>query len=530
MKKYLEGSSRVLELLKSDMYDDWFPDPLDYSDILSHEKMERLLETYNHESIKSELFNVPKPAFMLRYSLEQRIHERFVYHAIASRIIEFTDSLLPDSVYGFRFDKNGKRRLFYPPTKQWKKWERAVREVFHVQKGFLLTLDISNFYEFIRVEDVVRILHNHNSSNGWGIEREINDLENLLRGWSWYKGLGIPQNRDPSSHIANIYLLELDKLMEQQDVYYFRYMDDIKVVCKSHYEARRILKLMIEKLRSLGLALNSKKTEIIDYHNEVERKEALPDIDYTLESIEELINSKGPIKKREGAKKIEEILLGEFERGDFASRKVKFCCNRMHKLLRFGIEASDNELVVTKIIEAIANFPWMATNFYKVLISSHLTDKHIASIVDNLNAEENILYGYKMFYLWRLAYLKIPDDKLILKTAHKRFDDLSTTGIEKGSMSLYFESCDDYNGIKKSAFQMIEGEGSSYLARSSVLLSSRLTSKDRRNFGNELQSSYLKEIFELSKPDEILKGDLILPLKELDEDEMTFELEIENDY
>ena len=72
------------------------------------------------------------------------------------------------------------------------------------------------------------------------------------------KKKGIPEGLSISNSLANIYLLELDQVMKKiPNIHYFRYIDDILILCnKSNW---LFVKLMILKeIRLLGLKFNNK--------------------------------------------------------------------------------------------------------------------------------------------------------------------------------------------------------------------------------------------------------------------------------
>ena len=82
--------------------------------------------------------------------------------------------------------------------------------------------------------------------------------------WYYNDRHGLPQNRDASSFIANIVLDAVDKSMVNKGYDYFRYVDDIRIICTDEFEAKRALNDLIFELRKFGLNINSKKTVILD--------------------------------------------------------------------------------------------------------------------------------------------------------------------------------------------------------------------------------------------------------------------------
>jgi hypothetical protein len=96
------------------------------------------------------------------------------------------------------------------------------------------------------------------------IRNAISTLIALLEKWCFNDRHGLPQNRDASSFIANVVLDQIDRDMVDYGFDYFRYVDDIRIICKDKFEAKKALNVLILELRKLGFNINSKKTIILD--------------------------------------------------------------------------------------------------------------------------------------------------------------------------------------------------------------------------------------------------------------------------
>ena len=84
---------------------------------------------------------------------------------------------------------------------------------------------------------------------------------------------------------------DVDHYMVKEGLDYYRYMDDICVLCDDKYHARAVMKKLIVKLRECGLTINNSKTSILEdgteSHNEYMHQNSL-----LAERIDSLINSK----------------------------------------------------------------------------------------------------------------------------------------------------------------------------------------------------------------------------------------------
>ena len=72
--------SKLFKQLRNDLRDDWFPDPLNYRDMIDggivSSLMVRNFESNHGQYVPAPrtIYNVPKPNFTLRYALDQESH------------------------------------------------------------------------------------------------------------------------------------------------------------------------------------------------------------------------------------------------------------------------------------------------------------------------------------------------------------------------------------------------------------------------------------------------------------------------
>src|SRR5581483_9648083 len=232
--------------------DDWFPDPRQFKDMLNLGlAVQHILTNFeaNHGQYvpnKRDEYNLPKPNFTLRYALEIGISARMLYHGLTDYLIPFFDPLIPWTVFNHRYNrvKPSTKSGFLRGVVAWKNFHGAVRSclkeshVCHPQAA-LLSTDISNFYEYIDLSRLKAILLSllpevgGDSVQKSGIRAHVELLFDFLQYWAFDSSRGLPQNRDASSFLANLYMHPVDKAMLEKGykAVYFRYMDDIKIVC-----------------------------------------------------------------------------------------------------------------------------------------------------------------------------------------------------------------------------------------------------------------------------------------------------------
>lgn len=115
-------------------------------------------------------------------------------------------------------------------------------------------------------------------------------LFTLLKKWSNERvsGYSLPQGPPNSAFLADIYLDHVDRKMEKYKGY-IRYMDDIRIFCKTDIEAKVSLKDLTISLRDLKLNINAKKTDIL-FKKEVEERLFDPH-KQLLDTLEKVIKS-----------------------------------------------------------------------------------------------------------------------------------------------------------------------------------------------------------------------------------------------
>jgi hypothetical protein len=135
----------------------------------------------------------------------------------------------------------------------------------------ILQLDLSNFYDSIRLDMLERWIREHSSSEkGWIITL----LFYLLNHWNRKntglhpQTVGLPQDAlaDCSRILANYYLHRYDKFAEKvcSDIgaLYFRYADDQMILLNDLDKIEGLLLLLSRDLDRYGLRINQKKVDI----------------------------------------------------------------------------------------------------------------------------------------------------------------------------------------------------------------------------------------------------------------------------
>jgi len=128
---------------------------------------------------------------------------------------------------------------------------------------YILKADIDNFFETIDHNKLLAILDKH-----------IKD-KSIIRLISLFLQIGGFAKQNYSNHfegvyqgdilsplLSNIYLNEMDKFLEEKDIYFIRYADDFILFCKSKQQSKDYEKLLKKFLKTLNLKIQKEKTII----------------------------------------------------------------------------------------------------------------------------------------------------------------------------------------------------------------------------------------------------------------------------
>lgn len=140
----------------------------------------------------------------------------------------------------------------------WNEWRTKSLAALDGGVFYVLFTDVTGFYENIdlhRVGPDVR---------GLGVDATLHQLlQTMLNRWAIPRGKGIPQGYSGSDILAKLYLDPVDRGMRNAGFRHLRYVDDIRVFCKTSLEAKQALLKLSDLIRTRGLNLQTGKTRIV---------------------------------------------------------------------------------------------------------------------------------------------------------------------------------------------------------------------------------------------------------------------------
>lgn len=243
------------------------------------EDLSRLLISGKYRPSRPIKFYEPKPSGAQRSKTILCIEDALVYQCIidstATKAYDQTNQyerfvfgsvLHPEVSCGLEvFELEQPKFYFFEHwMEKWVRFAESVNtEVDDPSMAYKLETDITGFFDCIPHSKLLQLIFSE-----YGIDKEVLDLLHLcLNRWSGTSdsttpGVGIPQGPQASFFLANLYLTQLDHLMVERVLSYYRYMDDIRVYSSSQKELKEVLVSIDRYLKSNGLSINSKKTLI----------------------------------------------------------------------------------------------------------------------------------------------------------------------------------------------------------------------------------------------------------------------------
>lgn len=407
--------------LRRDLLDDWFPDPRRFEDMLDIDHVEAVLvENFqrNEGMFKPEkrtLFNIPKSNFTLRYGLEISLAERALFQALAARLVPLYDPLIPWNVFSHRAAENADGRyLFRRAIPAWQDFTGVVRDGLSGAQ-VLLSTDLTNYFENIDLEKLretlVELLPElaTDAAEKAIVRTHIATLFECLKSWCYSERAGLPQNRDASSFLANIYMLPVDREMIAQGYRYFRYMDDIKIACDSEHHARKALKALSLGLRHRGLSVNSGKTKIVPVADTEEIAKCLDAGEPELQQIDSIWQTRSLRSISRSFPLLSDLSQRLLRGGEVGSRAFRYCIRRLEALAscpEFEVPEAYFAPITPLVIDALSTSPASTDELVRYLRAVPTTDSDLDQVAQLLQDGGRNYYTWQNYRLWALLVQK----------------------------------------------------------------------------------------------------------------------------
>lgn len=430
----------VLQHLHQDMRDDWFEDVLQHRDLFANkaalrEVLHELLLEGNgrYAAAQRMVYDIPKKGFGIRYSLETDFYDRFIYQAICSYLMPFYDPLLSHRVLGHRYNKRprNEKTLFKGRIELWHTFEGVTRTALQNNQALFAT-DLINYFENITVEAIMAAFEGLlpmilvSGPEKVLIRNSISTLCELMVRWGYSDRHGLPQNRDASSFIANVVLNAVDHEMVRQGFDYYRYVDDIRIICDNPRSARRAATVLIGELRTIGMNINSSKTKIITPDSSPsDLNEFFPGSDDRSIAIDNMWRSRSRRVIVRSTKYVFQLLQECIDSKQTQSRQFRFAVNRLIRLVDAGIfdvrDAMAGELKAL-LIDSLEDHAVSTDQYCRLLHVLTLTEEEMGRIEQFLCDHERAIHSWQNYHLWLVLARRKHKTQTLINLASDRIN------------------------------------------------------------------------------------------------------------
>jgi len=231
--------------------------------------------------------NVPKQGGLIRPGCHLTIPDNFFYLWLLGQSYDriFNTLQWSQGKVDIAYELTGKSKEVKWIVNQFSCWEN-FRELSlkKLDEGFpyVIITDITGYYENIDHQILYSDLLSCEIEEPLVIE-----IKKAIKRWAIIQGKGIPQGSTASHILAKVYLNSIDIALRDSKIDSLRYVDDIRIFCKSKSQAKKSLERLIELLRYRGLNLQSAKTKIL---TEKDARISFEGVKVIIEQIIEKIN------------------------------------------------------------------------------------------------------------------------------------------------------------------------------------------------------------------------------------------------
>lgn len=430
----------VLKHLKRDMRDDWFCDVLFYKDLFANKNdlqqvVMAILEEGNGQyvGLERKIYDIPKNSLGIRYSLETDFYDRFVYQAICTFLIGYYDPILSHRVFGHRLNSRSRnnRYLFKSRIELWRTFEGVTFTAIRNNQALLAT-DLINYFENISVDLIKSAFLSkigRVSASGRDklrIRNAVETLCTLLVRWGYSERHGLPQNRDASSFIANVVLSDVDHKMSEMGYDYYRYVDDIRIICDDPKHARKALVELVGQLRTVGMNVNSAKTDILTIESDAARiADFFPASDDRSMAIDNMWRSRSRRVIARSVAPICEMLRELIGNKETQSRQFRFAVNRLRTLLGHGVFDAGSDIAASLtdlIIDSLETQAVSTDQFCGLLSVFDINDGAFVRLENFLSDSSRSIHPWQNYHLWLLFAKKRRESEILIDVAVRKLD------------------------------------------------------------------------------------------------------------
>jgi hypothetical protein len=440
----------------------------------------------------SRLCWLPKANSLLRPGNILHFKDEVIYNLLLDRLYDFIWKGLesfqkePDAAYVLTSER--KAGWFQNSFTSWEDFRTKSLEYLQDGTSFVVVADITGFYENI---DTDKLLSDLRQIAG-GPKPEIELLRLCLRKWSARGEKGIPQGYSASDLLAKVYANPLDLALRNDGYRHLRYVDDIRIFCRSRIEAKRAILSLSQHVHQRGLNLQSAKTKILPAADAfMEFDGVKPTVEgiqkELMTEIQREIGEEGPYPDDQYAERLlrkykelpSAVLERTFEEYFAASNPAPFNKTLFHYLLN-RIGKAKSRVAVNYCLDALRERPEETSYILKYFSEIGPSKSEIKSIVDYLISPLAI-YDYQCYQLLKWFFEKELKDERVLKYSRQAMKDLRRD-LWLRSWGIAYMGCYGDIADLTSIESMYTACSSDFEKADSVMAMSRMESGRRNSF------------------------------------------------
>jgi hypothetical protein len=372
---------------------------------------------------------VPKPGGLLRPASILQLEDEVVYNLLVGRLLPRIHAALAD----LQGDPDVANQLDRQPAtprwirnrfESWKHFRDLSRKKL-ANTSYVVISDIVGFYDNI---DLRRL-----SSDLREICGNVSDIALLmacLEKWATPREKGIPHGHSASDILAKVYCNSLDRSLQNHGLTHLRYVDDIRIFCKTKLEAKVALRTLIAVVHRRGLNLQSAKTDV---KTRGEAQSLFDGITPTIEQItrdlvteiQRELDELGPyleprrlaILLRESDGPPVEVIERAFSDSFQSAAEDHFEKTLFHFLLR-RLATARSRVAVEYCLSCLRSRPEETAEIAAYLLAVGLKSVDRKRVIDYMKSRDAI-YDYQLYQLLRMLYEEGARSKQLLTLCRK---------------------------------------------------------------------------------------------------------------
>ena len=193
---------------------------------------------------------IPKPDGDARLLGIPTVQDRILQQAIQQALTTKFDAGFSLSSYGYRPYRSAAQAV------------TQAQQFIHQGKDWVVDIDISAFFDDVNHDLLMHLISQKvTDKRVLGLIRTYLTTGIMIDGKVERRDKGVPQGSPISPLLANIYLDKLDKELEQRELSFCRYADDVVIFVSSERSAQRVLESVTQWIaKHLKLNVNQKKS------------------------------------------------------------------------------------------------------------------------------------------------------------------------------------------------------------------------------------------------------------------------------